>query len=59
MEILGPGPWGLGDNAQQAMHGRVVTDILNNDSQIDAVIFTGDAVMSNFVLRKKNCWQCF
>lgn len=53
------GPWGLGDNAKQALHGKVVDDILANDGHIDAVIFTGDAVMTNFVLWKKDYWRCF
>jgi len=53
------GPWGLGDNASQAIHGKVVDDILKNDEPIDAVIFTGDAVMTNFPLWKKGYWQCF
>jgi len=53
------GPWGLGDNAKQAIHGRIVTDILENDKPINAVIFTGDAVMSNFFLWKKDYWKCF
>jgi hypothetical protein len=53
------GPWGLGDNAKQAIHGKVVTDILENDRPINAVIFTGDAVMTNFFLWKKTYWKCF
>lgn len=53
------GPWGLGDNASQAIHGKVVDDILKNDVPINAVIFTGDAVMTNFPLWKKGYWQCF
>lgn len=53
------GPWGLGDNAKQAIHGEVVKDILNNDGPINAVIFTGDAVMTNFPLWKKSYWRCF
>jgi hypothetical protein len=53
------GPWGLGDNEKQAIHGRVVDDIFKNNGSIDAVIFTGDAVMSNFFLWKKGYWQCF
>ena len=53
------GPWGLGDNASQAIHGKVVEDILDNDGPINAVIFTGDAVMTNFPLWKKGYWQCF
>lgn len=53
------GPWGLGDNAKQAIHGKVVTDILENDRPINAVIFTGDAVMTNFFLWKKAYWKCF
>src|SRR5713226_5845627 len=53
------GPWGLGDNEKQAIHGRVVDDIFKNNGSIDAVIFTGDAVMSNFFLWKKDYWQCF
>lgn len=53
------GPWGLGDNAKQAIHGRVVADILENDRPINAVIFTGDAVMTNFFLWKKGYWKCF
>lgn len=53
------GPWGLGDNAKQAVHGKVVDDILQNDGSIDAVIFTGDAVMTNFPLWKKAYWRCF
>jgi len=53
------GPWGLGDNAKQAIHGKVVDDIFASDGSIDAVIFTGDAVMTNFVLWKKDYWRCF
>lgn len=53
------GPWGLGDNAAQAIHGKVVDDILKNDGSIDGVIFTGDAVMTNFPLWKKAYWKCF
>lgn len=53
------GPWGLGDNASQAIHGKVVDDILKNDGPINAVIFTGDAVMTNFPLWKKAYWRCF
>lgn len=57
------GPFGLGDNAKQAIHGMVVTDILTHDQQnkgeIDGVIFTGDAVMTNFFLWKKSYWRCF
>jgi hypothetical protein len=53
------GPWGTGDNAAQAIHGAVVDDIFANDGRIDAVIFTGDAVMSNFDLWKKCYWRCF
>lgn len=47
------GPWGLGDNAKQAVHGKVVDDFLQNDGSIDAVIFTGDAFMTNFPLWKR------
>jgi hypothetical protein len=53
------GLFGLDDNARQAIHGTVVDDIFKNDGAIDAVIFTGDAVMSNFFLWKKKYWQCF
>lgn len=53
------GPWGLGDNVKQALHGRVVDDIFRNDGPLDAVIFTGDAVMSNFPLWRKAYWRCF
>jgi len=53
------GPWGLGDNQAQAIHGRVVGDILAHDGPIDAVIFTGDAVMSTFYLWEKAYWDCF
>ncbi len=53
------GPWGLGDNASQAIHGKVVDDILKNDGPMNAVIFTGDAVMTNFPLWKKGYWRCF
>lgn len=53
------GPWGLGDNEKQAIHGKVVDDIVNNNGSIDAVLFTGDAVMSNFILWKKHYWRCF
>lgn len=35
------GPWGLGDNKKQALHGKVVDDIFANNSSIDAVVFTG------------------
>jgi hypothetical protein len=53
------GPWGLGDNAGQAIHGKVVDDILAHDGPTDAVIFTGDAVMTNFPLWRKSYWRCF
>ena len=53
------GPWGLGDNAAQAIHGKVVDDILKSNGSINAVIFTGDAVMTNFPLWKKAYWKCF
>lgn len=53
------GPWGLGDNEKQAIHGKVVDDIFKNNGSIDAVIFTGEAVMSNFILWKKDYWKCF
>lgn len=53
------GPWGLGDNEKQALHGKVVDDIFANNGYIDAVIFTGDAVMTNFPLWKKAYWRCF
>jgi hypothetical protein len=53
------GLFGLGDNAGQAIHGAVVDDIFKNDGAIDGVVFTGDAVMSNFVLWKKKYWKCF
>lgn len=53
------GPWGLGDNEKQAIHGKVVNDIFNSNGSIDAVLFTGDAVMSNFILWKKDYWRCF
>ena len=53
------GPWGTGDNASQAIHGKVVDDIFQNDGPINAVIFTGDAVMTNFPLWKKGYWRCF
>ncbi len=53
------GPLGTGDNARQALHGRLVEDILNHDGPVNAVIFTGDAVMTNFPLWKKAYWRCF
>ena len=53
------GPWGLGDNKEQAIHGKVVDDILQNSGSINAVMFTGDAVMTNFPLWKKEYWKCF
>lgn len=53
------GPWGLGDNEKQAIHGKVVDDIFQSNASIDAVLFTGDAVMSNFILWKKGYWRCF
>ena len=53
------GPWGLGDNAKQALHGKVVDDIFASDGPIDAVVFTGDAVMTNFLVWKKDYWRCF
>ncbi len=53
------GPWGLGDNVKQGLHGKVVDDILSYDGPIDAVVFTGDAVMTNFPLWKKDYWRCF
>ena len=53
------GPWGLGDNEKQALHGKVVDDIFANNGSIDAVVFTGDAVMTNFPLWKKAYWRCF
>ncbi len=51
--------FGLGDNAREAIHGEVVSDIFKNDGRIDAVIFTGDAVMTNFFLWKSAYWRCF
>ncbi len=53
------GPWGLGDNEKQALHGKVVDDIFGSNGSIDAVVFTGDAVMTNFPLWKKAYWRCF
>src|SRR5215469_1492223 len=53
------GPLGLGDNAKQAIHGKVVDDIFAQNGKIDGVVFTGDAVMSNFFLWKKDYWRCF
>jgi hypothetical protein len=53
------GPFGLGDNEKQGIHGKVVDDIFAHDGLIDAAIFTGDAVMSNFPLWKKTYWRCF
>src|SRR5215471_20784196 len=53
------GPFGLGDNESQAIHGLVVDDIFKNTATIDAALFTGDAVMSNFELWKKRYWRCF
>jgi len=53
------GPFGLGDNARQAVHGKIVDDIFRNDGSINAVIFTGDAVMSNFFAWRSKYWKCF
>ena len=53
------GPLGLGDNAKQAVHGKVVDDVFAQNRNIDAVIFTGDAVMSNFIAWRKDYWRCF
>src|SRR5205807_1986344 len=52
------GFWGLGDNYQQATHARVVDQMLASGTP-DAVIFTGDAVMTNFPLWRKQYWRYF
>lgn len=53
------GFWGLGDNYKQATHAKVVSEILASAEPIDAVIFTGDAVMTNFPLWRKQYWRFF
>jgi len=54
--ILPPEEWA---HAKQTIHRKVIDDILEHDGKIDAVIFTGDAVMTNFFLWKKAYWKCF
>jgi hypothetical protein len=57
------GVWGLGDNIHQRIHCKVVQDIICPSSgpsrQLDAVIFTGDAVMTNFPGWKDSYWSSF
>ena len=53
------GFWGLGDNYRQASHTKVVSEALALGRSIDAVIFTGDAVMTNFPLWRKQYWRYF
>jgi Calcineurin-like phosphoesterase len=53
------GPWGLGDNRRQKLHQRMVDAILASPNKPDAVLFTGDAVMSNFFLWKDAYWKDF
>jgi hypothetical protein len=53
------GFFGLGDNCDQAIHAMVMDDILKPSEGIDAVIFTGDAVVTNFPLWKDSYWHAF
>jgi hypothetical protein len=52
------GPYGLGDNRGQNIHGAVVRNLLRA-KDYDAVIFTGDAVMTNFPLWAGGYWKSF
>jgi Calcineurin-like phosphoesterase len=52
------GPYGLGDNQAQQIHLAVVRNLLRN-KDFDAVLFTGDAVMTNFPLWAGRYWDSF
>jgi hypothetical protein len=57
------GVWGLGDNVHQRIHAKVVSEIIcpggKNRGSLDGVIFTGDAVMTNFPAWKDRYWRSF
>ena len=55
------GVWGLGDNVHQRIHAHVVNDMICRirATRIDGVVFTGDAVMTNFPAWKKKYWESF
>jgi hypothetical protein len=53
------GFFGLGDNCRQRTHAAVVKAILRNKESLDGVIFTGDAVVSNFPLWRDTYWRDF
>jgi hypothetical protein len=53
------GWWGLGSNFKQNTHGRMVDAMLSQDQHPKAVIFNGDAVMTNFFLWKGSYWNDF
>jgi hypothetical protein len=52
------GPYNLGDNKGQQIHGSVVESLLTK-KDYDAVIFTGDAVMTNFPLWAGQYWTSY
>jgi hypothetical protein len=53
------GWWGLGSNFKQNIHGRMVDSMLAQDQSPNAVVFNGDAVMTNFFLWKGRYWDDF
>jgi hypothetical protein len=53
------GWWGLGSNSKQNIHGYIVDSILAQGQLPNAVIFNGDAVMTNFFLWKGSYWKDF
>jgi hypothetical protein len=53
------GWWGLGSNFKQNIHGRMVDSMLAQDQSPNAVVFNGDAVMTNFFLWKGRYWNDF
>lgn len=53
------GWWGLGDNRKQATHSLVVDHILSSTDNLDGVLFTGDAIMTNFPAWKNSYWKSF
>jgi hypothetical protein len=52
------GPWGLGDNNDQAVHARLAKEV-RKLGRIDAILFTGDAVMTNSEPLRNCYWTCF
>jgi hypothetical protein len=52
------GPFGLGDNERQKVHLAVVRNLLTT-TNYDAVLFTGDAVMTNFPVWAGAYWKTF